>query len=93
MFGVSVRSLTSELTTLGVVLFEISAREMPYKDFDGITAAFKVAHNQLRLYPPVSETLEVIPKLMKDCFEFKAENRPSFGIICDYLKDFQTRSR
>lgn len=50
-----------------------------------IQAAAAVAYHglTLKLPPNLSEKWPEIDKLMKECFQFKPEDRPDFKNICD----------
>lgn len=60
---------------------------MPYKELDTFMAGTKVVTEGLRLKLP-NELLgewEKIDQLMKVCFLFEPNDRPTFEGICDFL--------
>ncbi len=82
-------SKNSDVWSFGILVYEISARQEPHIAEDLLTIAPKIRDEGLT--PPLpAETDPFLADLMKRCWNFNPEARPSFGDICDLL---QTRLR
>ncbi|GAB0097019.1 Mitogen-activated protein kinase kinase kinase [Sergentomyia squamirostris] len=73
-----------DIWSYGIVLWELLTCEIPYKDVDSSAIIWGVGSNQLKL--PIPETCpDGFKLLLKQCWELKPRNRPSFKIISNHL--------
>ncbi|XP_074651356.1 mitogen-activated protein kinase kinase kinase 13-A-like [Tubulanus polymorphus] len=74
-----------DIWSYGVVLWELMTGEIPYKDVDSSAIIWGVGSNSLHL--PVPTTLpEGFKLLMRQCWNAKPRNRPSFRQILMHLE-------
>lgn len=77
----------SDAWAFGVLLWELWERKEPFEGDDELTVAFKVAQDKQTL--PISPSCpEVVAKLMRDCWQERASQRPSFTAMLDILDDY-----
>ncbi|CAG0912743.1 unnamed protein product [Notodromas monacha] len=81
----STYSMASDVWSYGVVLWELLTGEIPYKGFDSLAVAYKVAMNKVTL--PIPKTCpEPWKKMMQDCWNTDTHKRPSFENILRDLR-------
>ncbi|XP_046803485.1 mitogen-activated protein kinase kinase kinase 7-like isoform X2 [Lucilia cuprina] len=68
----------------GIVLWEIIAREKPFKDFDNAFCILWKIHKGERP-PPISDLPEPIKQLMNSCWAKTPELRPSMQCVVDKM--------
>lgn len=73
-----------DIWSYGVVLWELLACEVPYKDVDSSAIIWGVGSNSLHLPIPTS-CPEGFKLLVKQCWSAKPRNRPSFKHILIHL--------
>ena len=83
--GKHVYSKSTDVFSFGVVLYEIWAREMPWKGENNLKVAMDVAQGK-RMSPPKS-TPGAIRVLMNECWNKRPSNRPSMSDVQQRLAD------
>lgn len=79
-------STKSDVWSFGVVLYEITQKEIPYQGEDLISIATAIRDHARTPMPQMKEQPPAyIVELMNMCFQRLPEHRPSFGEIVDYL--------
>ncbi|XP_058126307.1 mitogen-activated protein kinase kinase kinase 13-A [Anopheles ziemanni] len=73
-----------DIWSYGVVLWELLTGEVPYKNVDSSQIIFGVGNNSLYLPIPTS-CPDGFKKLIKQCWNVKPRNRPSFTILLKHL--------
>jgi len=80
-------SSASDVWSFGVLLWEvITWGEVPYGDKDINVIAVKIRENTLKLKIPL-ETPTILKRLMKECWNAKPAERPTFGDIIQMLEE------
>lgn len=74
-----------DIWSFGVLLWELMTHEIPYKDVDSSAVMWGVAGNSIHL-PVPSTCPEGFKLLMKQCWNAKPRNRPSFRHILMHLE-------
>ena len=83
--GKHVYSKATDVYSFGVVLFEIWAREMPWKGSNNIKVAMDVSQGA-RLKAP-SKAPAAVRQLMQDCWQKRPSKRPSMADVQQQLRD------
>jgi serine/threonine protein kinase len=73
----------SDIFSLGVVMFEIFAQDIPWKEYNTLDVAFRVCSGE-RMKIPDKIPLQ-IRDLMVSCWNYDAELRPPFPVIINVL--------
>ncbi|EQC29266.1 TKL protein kinase [Saprolegnia diclina VS20] len=77
-------SMKADVYSYGVILWEMIAKEQPFKGMSPIQAAFAVARQQMR--PPFpKDTPESLMQLVETCWHQDPAQRPTFAQILDVL--------
>jgi mitogen-activated protein kinase kinase kinase 13 len=74
-----------DVWSYGVVLWELITCEMPYKNLDSSAIIWGIGNHSLEL-PIPSTCPEGFQLLIKQCWNLKPKNRPSFKIILSHLE-------
>ncbi|XP_048776064.1 mitogen-activated protein kinase kinase kinase 13-A-like isoform X2 [Ostrea edulis] len=74
-----------DIWSFGVVVWELLSSEIPYKDVDSSAIIWGVGSNSLHL-PVPSTCPEGFKLLMRQCWEAKTRNRPSFKQVLMHLE-------
>eukprot|EP00977_Amphora_coffeiformis_P011575 scaffold2782_cov182-Amphora_coffeaeformis.AAC.5 len=81
-------SETADVFSFGVVLWQLTTRELPYEDKSTFEAAAAVAMESLR--PPFPDRIPTAyKKLVEDCWQGDPGKRPHFEDIVDVLNDME----
>ncbi|KAI3740730.1 hypothetical protein L2E82_31201 [Cichorium intybus] len=72
----------------GLILWEMVARDPPYKDLTPIQAAFAVIHKKLRPSIPTDCPL-ALSTLMELCWSSDPRKRPNFTLVVKLLEEFE----
>ncbi|KAM3137799.1 hypothetical protein pb186bvf_010042 [Paramecium bursaria] len=75
----------ADVFSFGIILWEISAREPPYRNITGLQVSLDVLNNDFRPTIP-KKTPEVFARLTKRCWDRDPEKRPSFKEIIKELE-------
>lgn len=70
----------ADVYSFGIILWEIAAREPPYKNIMGTKVSVEVVKNDLRPKIP-KKAPEAMARLMKKCWDRNPVKRPSFKEI------------
>jgi len=81
-------SVSSDVWSFGVTLYEILSREEPYVGLTNVQAASAVMYQHLRLKPP-DTCPPKLAHLMEKCFETEPEKRSSFKEILKALDEIE----
>ena len=79
----------ADVYSFGIILWEISAREPPYKNIMGTKVSVEVVKNDLRPKIP-KKTPEAMARLMKKFWDRNPLKRPSFKEIIMELEKMKT---
>merc|ERR1719223_573455 len=74
----------SDVYSYGIILWEVAAREIPWKEETNDSTIKRVAKGDRPEVPP--DTPISYEMLMSECWAHKAEHRPSFAAILQQLK-------
>nr|KAJ0228509.1 hypothetical protein LSAT_V11C100048950 [Lactuca sativa] len=72
----------------GLILWEMVAGALPYKDMTPIQAAFAVVHKKLRPSIPTTCPL-ALRTLIELCWSSNPQNRPNFSLVVKILQEFE----
>lgn len=75
------RTLSSDVYSYGVILWELSTAGFPWKNVPFVTILYKVVMEDTR--PPVSDPDHLLHDLMQKCWHVDPTNRPSFTEAVD----------
>ncbi|CAD8177067.1 unnamed protein product [Paramecium pentaurelia] len=75
----------ADVFSFGIILWEIAAREPPYRNITGLQVSLDVLNNDFRPTIP-KKTPEVFARLTKRCWDRDPEKRPSFKEIIKELE-------
>ncbi|CAD8210835.1 unnamed protein product [Paramecium pentaurelia] len=75
----------ADVFSFGIILWEIAAREPPYRNITGLQVSLDVLNNDFRPTIP-KKTPEVFTRLTKRCWDRDPEKRPSFKEIIKELE-------
>lgn len=73
----------------GLILWEMVAGTIPYKDMTPIQAAFAVVHKNLRPSIP-ADCAPAMKALIEQCWSSHPEKRPEFWQVVKVLEEFET---
>lgn len=78
-----------DVYAFGLILWEMVAGALPYKDMTPVQAAFSVVHKKLR--PPIPSDCPMSMKtLMEQCWSSNPHKRPEFWQVVKILEEFET---
>jgi mitogen-activated protein kinase kinase kinase 9 len=75
----------ADVFSFGIILWEIAAREPPYRNISGLQVSIEVVNNDLRPTIP-KKTPENFAKLVRKCWDREPSKRPSFKEIIKELE-------
>eukprot|EP00002_Diphylleia_rotans_P009051 TRINITY_DN1906_c0_g1_i6.p1 TRINITY_DN1906_c0_g1~~TRINITY_DN1906_c0_g1_i6.p1 ORF type:complete len:617 (-),score=115.92 TRINITY_DN1906_c0_g1_i6:770-2620(-) len=78
----------ADIYSFGIILWELLARDTPYRDLNHLEIAIAVAFDNPPKRPPILDrTPEAYVELMTKCWSPNPEDRPSFDVILNTLRD------
>jgi len=84
-------SASSDVFSYGVVLYEMFARESPWKNVDAFDAAYRVKNGERMPLPP--RILPAVKQLVQKCWEHEPRDRPSLLEILSLLQSILESTR
>ncbi|KAI7744544.1 hypothetical protein M8C21_022015 [Ambrosia artemisiifolia] len=78
-----------DVYAFGLILWEMVAGTIPYKDMTPVQAAFAVAHKNLRPSIPAN-CPPAMRELIEQCWSSQPEKRPEFWQVVKVLEEFET---
>lgn len=76
---------SADVFSFGVILYEIVAREIPYKNMNAAQVSVAVLTRGLRPGPIPADAPVAYVALMKACWDTDPANRPPFSFIVEKL--------
>jgi len=84
-------STKSDIWAFGIVIFEITARKLPYEGIGYIEVARYVIQGGHVKPPP--DCPPILVQLLEDCCKSKPDTRPTFGQVVEILQEQLTKIR